>query len=224
MQTKSILKFSALIVFLGFVFILAQFTPLSIYFQKATIVHFVRSLSNQWWGPLAYITIYAIACVFAIPGSVLTLAGGAVFGTFWGVIYTTVAANLGASLAFFEARFLGRDFVGSIFKNGKLNVLDEKTASSGFQTILTLRLLPAIPFNALNFGAGMSKIRYKDYMLATIIGMVPGTFAYTYFADALLSGATQASRQAYIHVTLAVLLLIAISFTPKIYKKLKSSG
>ncbi len=221
LKAKTILKFSLLVTGLGLVYALAKFTPLSIYFEKETIVQFVRSLNDQWWGPLAYITLYAAACAFAIPGSLLTLAGGAVFGTLHGTIYTTIAANLGASLAFFEARFLGQDFIGSLFKKGKLGILDEKAASSGFQTILTLRLLPAIPFNGLNFGAGMSKIRYRDYALGTILGMLPATVVYTYFADALLSGATRANRQAYMHVAIAAILLIALSFVPKIYKKLK---
>lgn len=214
-------KFFILAGTLGLVFVLAKFTPLSVYFEKETIVYFTRALSEQWWGPLAYITLYAAACAFAIPGSLLTLAGGAVFGTLWGTIYTTIAANLGASLAFFEARYLGQEFIGSLFKKSKAGILDEKAASSGFQTILTLRLLPAIPFNGLNFGAGMSKIRYRDYALGTILGMLPATVVYTYFADALLSGATQANRQAYLRVALAAILLIALSFVPKIYKKLK---
>jgi len=78
-----------------------------------------------------------------------------------------------------------------------------------------------VPFNGLNFGSGFSSVRFKDYALGTVLGMIPGCFVYTYFADALLSGVTGASQKAFINLAVAGTLLILLSFLPSILKKLK---
>lgn len=214
-------KFTMLVLTVASLFAILRWSPLSVYFEKEAILGFMKYLDTVWWGPVVFITVYSLACVVAFPGSILTLSGGAVFGTFWGTAYNLAGANLGASLAFGMARFLGRDFVKSFLKQGKLKDLDEKAAENGFQTILILRLIPIVPFNALNFGSGFSKIHYRDYLLGSLIGMLPGTFIYTYFADSLLSGVSGVSRQAYMHLAIAGIFLIILSFTPKIYRKMK---
>ena len=135
-----------------------------------------------------------------------------------------IASNLGATLAFFAARYLGRDFVKGFLKSGKLAQLDEQIGKSGFKTIFRLRLIPIVPFNGLNFGAGFSAVRYRDYLLASVIGMLPGTFIYTYFADALLKGVQGANQKAFLNLTVAGILLILISFLPSIYKKIKGAN
>src|SRR3989338_8406429 len=201
-----------------------RYTPLSQYFTKEHVVAFLESLRGQWWGPLIFIVIYSVGCVVALPGSLLTLAGGAVFGTAWGTLYNVIASNLGATLAFFAARYLGRDFVKGFLKSGKLAQLDEQIGKSGFKTIFRLRLIPIVPFNGLNFGAGFSAVRYRDYLLASVIGMLPGTFIYTYFADALLKGVQGANQKAFLNLTVAGILLILISFLPSIYKKIKGAN
>lgn len=208
------------IVIAGFV---VRYTPLSQYFTKEHIVSLLESLRGQWWGPLVFILIYSVGCVVAFPGSLLTLAGGAVFGMAWGTLYNVLASNVGATLAFFAARYLGRDFVKGFLKGGKLAMLDEQIGKSGFKTIFRLRLIPIVPFNGLNFGAGFSAVRYRDYLAASVIGMLPGTFIYTYFADALLEGIQGASQKAFLNLTIAGILLILISFLPSIYKKLKGA-
>lgn len=209
------------IVIAGFV---VRYTPLSQYFTKEHIVSLLESLRGQWWGPLVFILIYSVGCVVALPGSLLTLAGGAVFGTAWGTFYNVLASNVGATLAFFAARYLGRDFVKGFLKGGKLAELDAQIGKSGFKTILRLRLIPIIPFNGLNFGAGFSAVKYRDYLLASVIGMLPGTFIYTYFADALLEGIQGASQKAFLNLTIAGILLILISFLPSIYKRIKGAS
>lgn len=217
---NKITKFTLLVTLVVAAGFIVRYTPLSQYFTKEQIVTFLESLRGQWWGPLVFVLIYAVGCVVALPGSILTLAGGAVFGVAWGTVYNVIASNLGATLAFLMARFLGRDFMKGLVKGGKMAQLDEQIGRSGFKTIFRLRLIPLVPFNGLNFGAGLSAVRYPDYALASFLGMLPATFIYTYFADALLEGVKEASRAAFLNLTLAGALLIFISFLPSIYKKM----
>ncbi|HXV27574.1 MAG TPA: TVP38/TMEM64 family protein, partial [bacterium] len=196
-----------------------RFTPMGEYLTKESILSFLDSIRQKAWGPVVFILFYAVACVFALPGSLLTLAGGAVFGTFYGTIYNLCAANLGANAAFMMARYLGRDFIAGLTKGKKLAEFDEKIKASGFKTIFRLRLIPLVPFNGLNFGAGLSSVRFRDYFNGTLLGMVPGCFIYTYFADSLLQGVQGSNRKAFVHLTIAGILLIGISFLPAVFKK-----
>ncbi len=147
---------------------------------------------------------------FGMPGTIPTLAGGAIFGIARGMLFNTIGANLGALLAFLLARYLGRDFVARVLK-GKGATLDEKIGEHGLGTILYLRLIPLVPFNALNFGAGISRVSLRDYVLGSLIGMLPGTLVYTYFADALIRGTGEAKREAFLHFLLAAGLLVAFT-------------
>ncbi|MGQ3685365.1 MAG: TVP38/TMEM64 family protein [Candidatus Loosdrechtia sp.] len=221
-DSKPVIKFIILISIIGGTFFATRYTALSEYTRKDTLVSLLEQLRGRWWGPLGFILIYGVGCVVAIPGSLLTLGGGAIFGVAWGTLYNIIASNLGATLAFFMARYFGRDFV-SRFMKGRVESLDEKVAEHGFQFIFTLRLIPLIPFNGLNFGSGLSRIKYRDYLLGSALGMLPGTFIYTYFADALLKGITGSGRKAFINLAIASSLLILISFSPKIYKKFRKS-
>ena len=219
---KSILKFIILLIIIGGAFFAFRYTALSQYTQKDRLLDLLTQLREHWWGPIGFILIYGIGCVLALPGSLLTLCGGAIFGVAWGTIYNILASNLGATLAFLMARYFGRDFI-SRFMKGRVEAFDEKVASHGFRFIFTLRLIPLIPFNGLNLGSGLSKIKYRDYLLGSVLGMLPGTFIYTYFADALLKGATGSGKRAYINLIIASALLILISSVPTLYKKFKKS-
>jgi uncharacterized membrane protein YdjX (TVP38/TMEM64 family) len=136
------------------------------------------------------------------------------------MIYNTLAANLGAAVDFLAARYLGRNFVQKLLK-GKWKEFDEKAARHGFRLILYLRLVPLFPFLGINFAAGLSKIRFGDYTAATIVGMIPGTFVYTYFASSLLAGVVEAKREATIHLVLSSLLFILLSLIPVFVKRFK---
>ncbi|TLD41955.1 MAG: putative DedA family protein [Candidatus Jettenia ecosi] len=146
-----------------------------------------------------------------------------VFGVVWGTMYNFIAANLGATFAFFMARYLGRDFVSKLVR-GKVGKYEKKIAGQGFRFIFTLRLIPIIPFNGLNISAGLSGIKYRDYLLGSALGMIPGTFLYTYFADSLFQGATGSWKNALINLIIAGSLLILISLIPILYKRFKKGG
>ena len=197
----------------------ASLTPLGDYLSRDGVGQAIQWLRASRWAPLLYIAIYATATTLAIPGSILTLAGGAMFGVVQGTLYTTIAANIGANTAFGVGRFLGRDGVKRL-AGDRLDKLDRATANHGFRGLLTLRLIPAVPFNALNFGSGLTSIRWPTYAAATAVGIFPGTVVYTMFADALLAGSQEASRDALLRVLLSGALLIVLSFLPAIARRL----
>ncbi len=199
--------------------LVAAFTPLGDYLSREGIGQGIEWLRASRAAPLIYVAIYTAATALAIPGSILTLAGGAMFGVVGGTLYTTIGANLGANAAFAIARFLGRGGIERL-AGARLDALDKATANHGFRGMLTLRLIPAIPFNALNFGSGLTSIRWSTYSLATALGIFPGTLVYTMFADALLAGSQEASRDALMRVVLSGALLIMLSFLPAIAKRM----
>jgi uncharacterized membrane protein YdjX (TVP38/TMEM64 family) len=127
--------------------------------------------------PLLYIAIYVVGTVCLLPGTVLSFAGSRLFGLFEATLYTWIAATIGATLAFLLAKLLGRDFVDQLL-GGRLEALDERLKRHGFTGLLILRLVPLFPFNGINFGSGLTSIRLVDYVLATAIGILPGTFVY----------------------------------------------
>lgn len=148
-----------------------------------------RSLKREVlsWGPLgpiAYILLFAIGPSFLVPGAVMTIAGGLAFGALWGAVWSMVGANLGALIAFGAGRFLGKSFVEGLFGERFRHLLD-RLVRNGFFVILYLRLVPVIPYNALNMLAGASPITFQDYFWASAIGMIPGTVLFALLGDAL---------------------------------------
>lgn len=218
-EYKAMIKLALIIVLVVGGLFAANLTPLAPTFGRQGIGRAIEWLRASEAAPALYMVIYAAASALAIPGSILTLAGGAMFGVFWGTIYTTVAANIGATAGFVIARFLGRDGIRRL-AGSRLDALDRATSDYGFRGLLTLRLIPVVPFNALNFGAGLTSIGWRPYALATAIGIFPGTVVYTMFADALLAGSQEASREALARVLVSGALLILLSFLPTIARRL----
>jgi uncharacterized membrane protein YdjX (TVP38/TMEM64 family) len=140
----------------------------------------------QWgvWGPVIFMLLYAVGPSFLVPGAVMTIAGGLAFGTAWGSVYSLIGGDAGALLAFAAGRFLGKSFVEQIVGERFQSML-QKIAKHGFQIIFYLRMVPVIPYNALNLLAGASPISFRDYFWATMIGMVPGTILFAFLGDAL---------------------------------------
>jgi uncharacterized membrane protein YdjX (TVP38/TMEM64 family) len=128
---------------------------------------------------LIYVAVYIVGTVALLPGTVLSFAGAVLFGAYEGTLYTWVGATLGATLAYLMARMLGREFVERLF-GGRFAAFDQRIREHGFTGLLLIRLLPLFPFNAVNFGCGLTGIRVRDYVLATAIGIVPGTFVYQF--------------------------------------------
>jgi uncharacterized membrane protein YdjX (TVP38/TMEM64 family) len=150
-------------------------------------------------GPIAFAAIYILATVFFIPGSLLTLGGGVLFGIVFGSLYVFVAALLGSVLAFLVGRYLARGWVSKqIEGNEKFQAIDAAVAREGFKIVLLTRLSPIFPFNLLNYAFGVTQVSLKDYTLGAI-GMLPGTITYVYIGSlagslAMLGASNQPSN------------------------------
>lgn len=134
-------------------------------------------------GAIAFIGIYIAATVAFLPGSILTLGAGVVFGVIQGSIYVFIGATLGATLAFLVGRYLARGWVANkIAGNSKFRAIDEAVGREGFKIVLLTRLSPVFPFNLLNYAFGITGVSLKDYVLSCI-GMIPGTIMYVYLGS-----------------------------------------
>lgn len=183
------------------------------------IEQLLAALREPWWAPLAFVAAYTIAAALDFSGLVLTLAGGAVFGFWWGALLNLMGANLGASAAFWVARLLGREGLHALLGGGLSARLDRLAQQAGFAWLLRLRLIPIVPFNLLNFACGLTAIPWRTYAAATAIGVVPATLVYTFFADALLSGSHEAGHRAFVRVVVAGGLLVVLSFVPTLARR-----
>lgn len=140
--------------------------------------------------PIVFAAIYIVATVAFLPGSVLTLGAGVVFGVVWGSVYVFVAATLGAIAAFLVGRYLARDWVAvKIAGNPKFAAIDAAVGREGLKIVLLTRLSPIFPFNLLNYAYGVTGVRLRDYAIGSI-GMLPGTIMYVYIGSLAGSLAT----------------------------------
>lgn len=174
-------------------------------------------LSFGWWGPVVYIVMYSIRPLLLFPAIVLTLAGGLAFGPWWGTFYVVVGGVMGASLCFVIARLLGskklQKYMG---KYSQLQLFENQLEVNGFRTMLIMRLVPIFPYDPVSYLAGLSKIRFQDYVLATTIGMIPGAFAYNVLGYSLLDVFSST-------FLLAIGLLVIVMFTPLVYHFVKQN-
>src|SRR5207245_7459752 len=124
------------------------------------------------------------------PAAVRRLAAGVVYGARWGTLLVSPASVLGATAAFVLARWVARDWIAArVRPNPRFAAIDEAVGEDGFGIVLLLRLSPLVPFNFLNFALGLSRVRLRDYVLASAIGMLPGTFLYVYLGSLITSAA-----------------------------------
>jgi uncharacterized membrane protein YdjX (TVP38/TMEM64 family) len=165
------------------------------------------------WGPIVFIAGYALATVAFVPGFVLTLAAGAIFGLAKGVAYVFIAAVVGSSAAFLIARYVARQAIERrLSGNPRFAAIDNAVGAHGRRIIFLLRLSPVFPFNLLNYALGLTRIRFIDYLIASI-GMLPGTLLYVYYGKlagdvAALAGGAAPERGAG-YYAVAVLGLVA---------------
>ena len=151
------------------------------------------------WGGVFFIFLYVLATVLFLPGFILTLAAGVLFGVLWGSVAVSVGSITGATLAFLIGRYLARDWVAKrIEVNEKFGAIDQAVANGGWKIVGLVRLSPVFPFNLLNYAFGITKVSLKDYFLASWIGMLPATVMYVYVGslagDLAALGAEERSR------------------------------
>jgi len=136
------------------------------------------------WGAIIFIAIYIVATVLFIPGSVLTLGAGAVFGVVWGSVYVSIGSTLGATCAFLVGRYLARDAIApKIEGNERFAAIDKAVAREGWKIVGLTRLSPVFPFTLLNYAFGLTQVKLRDFVLASWIGKMPGTVMYVYLGS-----------------------------------------
>jgi uncharacterized membrane protein YdjX (TVP38/TMEM64 family)/rhodanese-related sulfurtransferase len=174
-------------------------------------------------GPLLFMALYALATLLFLPGSLLTLAGGALFGPVSGTFYNLTGATLGAALAFLAARCLASDWVQARLagsKSGHIARLIKGVEGEGWRFVAFTRLVPLFPFNLLNYALGLTRIAFLHYVLATYVFMLPGAIAYTYLGyagrEAVAGGEGLIQKG-----LLALALLAAAAFLPRLVAKLR---
>jgi uncharacterized membrane protein YdjX (TVP38/TMEM64 family) len=162
----------------GFQAFLAGFHPQEI-LRNALV--WIDSLGS--WGAIAFIVLYILATVAFLPGSILTLGAGVVFGVFFGSVYVFIGATLGAIAAFLVGRYLARDWIAQkIAGNQKFKAIDQAVGQEGFKIVLLTRLSPIFPFFLLNYAYGVTGVSLQDYAIASV-GMIPGTIMFVYIGS-----------------------------------------
>lgn len=169
--------------------------------------------------PLLFMLGYALATVFFLPGSALTLAGGALFGPVVGTLFSLTGATVGASVAFLIARYLSSDWVARR-TGGRLEQLVEGVEEEGWRFVAFVRLVPLFPFNMLNYALGLTRIRFSHYVLTSYVCMFPGALAYTYIGYA--GREAVAGGEGLIQKGLLGLGLLALAlFLPRLVRTLR---
>ena len=133
--------------------------------------------------PIAFMVIYIVAAVAFLPGSILTLGAGVVFGVVLGSVYVFIGATIGATFAFLAGRYIARGWVAKkIAGNSNFKAIDDAVGKEGLKIVLLTRLSPIFPFNLLNYAYGVTGVSLKDYVLGSV-GMIPGTIMYVYIGS-----------------------------------------
>jgi uncharacterized membrane protein YdjX (TVP38/TMEM64 family)/rhodanese-related sulfurtransferase len=186
-------------------------------FDAAALEAWVRDAGPV--APLLFMLIYALAAVLFLPGSFLTLAGGALFGPVLGTFYNLTGATLGATLAFLIARYLASDWVAEK-TGGRVKQLINGVEGEGWRFVAFVRLVPLFPFNLLNYALGLTRLRLLHYIIATYLFMLPGAIAYTYLGyagrEAIAGGEGMIQKG-----MLALALLAVVAFLPRLIGNLR---
>ncbi len=148
----------------------------------ADALEWIKGLGSSGMGVFA--GLYIFACVFFIPGSLLTLGAGAIYGVVIGSVLVSIASTLGATAAFLVGRYVARNWIAKkIEGNARFSAIDEAVADEGWRIVGLTRLSPIFSFNLLNYAYGLTRVSLKEYVLASWIGMMPGTVMYVYLGS-----------------------------------------
>lgn len=217
---KAILKAGILVVFIAGAVLAVRSPAVRGYLTVASLDRFLDAAG--FWAPAAFILLYAVGVCLFVPGTLLTGIGAAIFGPYLGFVYVWIGAMIGASGAFHIGRTLGREFAADLI-GSRLKKYDDAIGRNGFATVLYLRLV-YFPFTPMNFGMGLTKVTFRDYLYGTGLGILVGTFIFTFFIGTLRDvWATGSWGQLFsFKVFLSIALLVFSFFIPKILKAVKS--
>lgn len=211
---KKVLRISILLLLLAGIAIAIIYRD---QFDASALESWVKDAGSA--GPIVFMLIYIIGTVFFLPGAVLTLAGGALFGPVLGTFYNLTAATIGAMISFIAARYLAHDWVEKK-TGGRMKQLKQGVEGEGWKFVAFVRLVPLFPFNVLNYALGLTRIKFSHYSMATYIFMLPGAVAYTYLGyvgrEAVAGGDGLIQK-----IMLALALLAIVGFLPSLIGRLR---
>ncbi len=165
------------------------------------------------WAPVIYMISYAFTSLIFFPAALLSTASGAIWGVWLGTVYTVIGATISAFLPFLISRYLGRHIAEKMMKKNKMDICDKFISENGFISVLILRLIPIFPWDVVNYGSGLCNIRFRDYLLATFFGIIPGSFTYN------LIGSSVGGEFDWKKVAIAFAVVIIFSISTLIIKK-----
>lgn len=217
---QALVKAIAFVLFIAVAIYVVRFTPVKEYLTSETLGRVIDKAGI--WAPAAFILLYAVGVCFFVPGTLLTAIGAAIFGPYWGFLWVWVGAMVGASVAFFVGRSLGREFAASLIGD-RLGKYDDAIERNGFATVLYLRLV-YFPFTPMNFGMGLTKVRFRDYFFGTGLGILVGTFIFTFFVGTVKEVWVSGNWGDLVsfRVFFSVALFIFSFFIPKLIAKFKA--
>ena len=221
-KSKAVIKAGILLVFIVAAIMLVRFTPIKNYLTAQALGEFLDTAGV--WAPVVFMIIYAVGVCLFVPGTLLTGLGAAIFGPYWGFVYVWIGAMAGSAAAFVIGRTLGREFAAGLVGD-KLKKYDDAIARNGFATVLYLRLV-YFPFTPMNFGMGLTKVKFLDYIWGTGLGIIVGTFIFTFFIGTIKEvwASGDWGQLISFKVFFSIGLFVFSFFLPKIIKKIKGEG
>ncbi len=216
---SALVKMALLVMFIAAAIYLVRFSPARQYLTAQQLELFLNSVGV--WAPAMFVIVYVAGVCLFLPGTLLTAMGAAIFGPYWGFLYVWIGAMIGAGLAFLIGRYLGRDFAASLIGD-TLQRFDDAIERNGFATVLYLRLM-YFPFTPMNFGMGLTKVRFWDYLFGTALGILVGTFIFTFFVGTIKDVWTGGRWEELLswQVLLSLALFVFSFFIPKLLKMAK---
>ena len=218
-RRRAVVRASLLIAFVIAAIYIVRFTPVKAFLTQQALSHLLETAGSG--APFIFMLVYAAGVCLFVPGTLLTALGAALFGAYWGFAYVWVGAMAGATASFWIGRTLGREFAVSLIGD-RLKKYDDAIEHNGFATVLYLRLI-YFPFTPLNFGLGLTKVRFWDYFVGTGLGIIVGIFIFTFFVSTLKeiwAGGNWGQLLSF-NVFFSVGLFVFSFFIPKIIKRFK---
>ena len=177
------------------------------------------------FAPFIFIFIYALATVLFLPGLILTILAGALFGPFFGTIYAISGATLGATLAFLNARYISYGKIEKMIEGSKLEFIKKSVEEEGWKFVAFTRLVPLFPFNLLNYSFGLTKIKLSEYIWSSFLFMIPGTLGYVYLGftgTEIVTGGENIIQTILILIAILVTVMYLPHYIKKVSKMSKS--
>lgn len=214
---RDLLRFSAFVVILLAGLIILHILRIHGYLSEQRLTELLGRLRASWWSPLALIGVFLVISPLGLPVSPVMLAGGVVFGTLWGSIYNLAGTVGGAAISYLLARTLARDLIVRL-AGDRLRWVERLVKRHGFWTLARIRLIP-IPFPIVNFGSALAGVPFGVFILSSALGLFPAMVIYTYFASVLAKAASSERSGVVQHLILAVVLVLAITFLPNLWRR-----